>query len=69
MFSGAGSSAPPPPRETDRTAELDNRQLLSLQQQIIRQQDEELMEVEKMVQSTKVRAWRVCSSGVGVGGG
>lgn len=53
LFSGASSSAAPPPRETERTAELDNRQLLSLQQQVMRQQDEELLEVEKMVQSTK----------------
>ncbi len=47
----------PPPRETEATAELDNRGLLGLQQQVMRQQDEELEAMEKTVISTKVRRW------------
>ena len=55
LFSGAGpSSGPLPPRETEATAELDNRGLLGLQQAVMRRQDEELAAMEKTVASTKV---------------
>ncbi|GLC33090.1 hypothetical protein PLESTB_000371500 [Pleodorina starrii] len=55
LFGGASGSGggPLPPRETESTAELDNRGLLGLQQQIMRQQDEELEAMEKTVTSTK----------------
>ncbi|PNW70184.1 hypothetical protein CHLRE_17g709350v5 [Chlamydomonas reinhardtii] len=54
LFSGAGpSSGPLPPRETEATAELDNRGLLGLQQAVMRRQDEELAAMEKTVASTK----------------
>ena len=41
-------------RETLQTADLDNRGLLTLQQQVMRDQDAELAELEKSVTSTKV---------------
>lgn len=53
LFGGASGSGMPPPRETEATAELDNRGLLGLQQQVMRQQDEELEAMEKTVISTK----------------
>ncbi len=51
-----GSSAPG--RETLRTAELDNRGLVQLQQTVMREQDAELEELERSVTSTKVRIGR-----------
>ncbi|GIL45063.1 hypothetical protein Vafri_2014 [Volvox africanus] len=54
LFGGAsGSGAAPPPRETEATAELENRGLLRLQQHMMRQQDEELAAMEKVVGNTK----------------
>ncbi|GFR48497.1 hypothetical protein Agub_g10396 [Astrephomene gubernaculifera] len=54
LFGGAsGSSGHLPPRETEATAQLDTRGLLGLQQQVMRQQDEELEAMEKTVASTK----------------
>ena len=53
---GGGSSAPG--RETLRTAELDNRGLVQLQQTVMREQDAELEELERSVTSTKVRSGR-----------
>lgn len=44
-------------RETEATAELDGRGLLQLQEQVMRQQDRELEDIEKAVVSTKVRGW------------
>eukprot|EP00958_Prasinococcus_capsulatus_P021733 scaffold2986_cov406-Prasinococcus_capsulatus_cf.AAC.3 len=41
------------PRETEQTAELDNRQLLQVQNQLRQQQDAQLDELETVVQSTK----------------
>ncbi len=41
-------------KETEVTAELDNKGLVQLQQQIIHQQDRELEQMEKTVVSTKV---------------
>lgn len=55
--SGGGSSAyaaqQPLARETDTTAEMDNRGLVSLQKQIMGQQDTELEHLEKSVATTK----------------
>ena len=48
---GSGSAAG---RETLRTAELDNRGLVQLQQTVMREQDSELEELERSVISTKV---------------
>lgn len=42
-------------KETEATAELDNKGLVQLQQQIMQQQDHELEQMEKTVVSTKVR--------------
>ncbi|PNH01546.1 Syntaxin-52 [Tetrabaena socialis] len=54
LFGGAsGSGGPLPPRETEATAPLDNRGLLGLQQQVMRQQDEQLEVMERTVISTK----------------
>lgn len=50
----AGSQQRTPGRETEATAELDNRGLVQLQQQVIQQQDQELEQMEKTVVSTKV---------------
>lgn len=41
-------------RETDRTAGLENRELLQMQQRVMDDQDAELAELEKTVNSTKV---------------
>lgn len=41
-------------KETEATAELDNKGLVQLQQQIMQQQDHELEHMEKTVISTKV---------------
>ena len=43
-----------PARETDLTAGLENRALLQMQQQVMDDQDAELAELEKTVNSTKV---------------
>lgn len=53
---GSGSAAG---RETLRTAELDNRGLVQLQQTVMREQDSELEELERSVTSTKVSCPRV----------
>lgn len=45
-----------PARETMSTADLDNRGLLQLQQGTMSRQDNELEELERSVNSTKVRA-------------
>ena len=57
---GGGSSAPG--RETLRTAELDSRGLVQLQQTVMREQDAELEELERSVTSTKVRFGRAGAS-------
>lgn len=44
-----------PPRETEITAKLDDNELLSLQEQVMRQQDEDLSQIEKGVTTTKVK--------------
>lgn len=49
----AGSSSQVQPRETEQTADLDNKQLLQLQNKIIKVQDEELETMEKSIISTK----------------
>jgi SYP5 family syntaxin len=41
-------------KETEATAELDNQGLVQLQQQVMKQQDQELEQMEKTVISTKV---------------
>ena len=46
-----------PARETMSTADLDNRGLLQLQQDTMSRQDNELEELERSVNSTKVHAW------------
>lgn len=53
LLEGAGGRRGPP-RETDQTATLENDQLLGLQQQIMRQQDQELVQIEDAVHNTKV---------------
>ena len=45
-----------PARETMSTADLDNRGLLQLQQDTMSRQDNELEELERSVNSTKVQA-------------
>jgi SYP5 family syntaxin len=50
----AGSQLQDRGRETEVTAELDNRGLVQLQQQVMQQQDQELEQMEKTVISTKV---------------
>lgn len=50
----AGSQQRSAAKETEATAELDNRGLLQLQQQVMQQQDQELEQMEKTVISTKV---------------
>lgn len=52
---GMASSSSGPARETDRTAELDNRGLLQMQEQVMKEQDKNLEELERYVQSSKVR--------------
>jgi SYP5 family syntaxin len=53
--SGGGGGTPLQPlgRETDTTAELDNRGLVSMQQHIMQQQDTELEHLERSVATTK----------------
>jgi hypothetical protein len=64
LMAGAGGSGGGAARETEATAALDTRGLLQLQEQVMKQQDRELEQMEKTVTSTKVfGAW------VGVGGG
>ena len=48
-----------PAAESTRTAELDNRGILQLQQELMSEQDEELAELEKSVTSTRVRCWLI----------
>lgn len=50
----SGSQQRQPGQETEVTAELDNKGLVQLQQQIMQQQDQELEQMEKTVVSTKV---------------
>eukprot|EP00878_Enallax_costatus_P020004 GHUV01021128.1.p1 GENE.GHUV01021128.1~~GHUV01021128.1.p1 ORF type:complete len:209 (+),score=78.66 GHUV01021128.1:535-1161(+) len=49
----AGSQQRQPGKETEVTAELDNKGLVQLQQQVMQQQDRELEQMEKTVVSTK----------------
>ncbi|GMH34134.1 hypothetical protein BSKO_01968 [Bryopsis sp. KO-2023] len=49
---GVGGRAGPP-RETDQTAALENHQLIGLQTQVMRQQDQELEQMEEAVHNTK----------------
>lgn len=49
----AGSSSASPGRETDTTAGLQNTELLQMQQRVMDDQDAELAELEKTVNSTK----------------
>ena len=52
---GSSSQGPlQPAQETSRTAELDNKELVQLQRQVMREQDEDLDELERTVGSTKV---------------
>eukprot|EP00877_Chromochloris_zofingiensis_P014326 jgi/Chrzof1/9147/Cz03g37190.t1 len=55
LLQGGSSSsrALPGGKETDQTAELDNRGLLQLQEHVMKQQDQELESMEKAVISTK----------------
>ncbi|KAG2489068.1 hypothetical protein HYH03_012504 [Edaphochlamys debaryana] len=53
LMAGASLGGPLPPRETEATAGLDNRGLLGLQQQVMANQDRQLEDMEKTVQSTK----------------
>ena len=46
-----------PPKETLRTAELDNRGVMQLQEATMAQQDAELEQLERSVTSTKVSAF------------
>ena len=48
-----GGAAQPISRETDATAEMDNRGLVSMQRQIIQQQDNDLEHLERSVNTTK----------------
>lgn len=50
----SGSEQRQPGKETEVTAELDNKGLVQLQQQVMQQQDRELEQMEKTVVSTKV---------------
>ena len=42
-------------RETEQTADLDNRGLLQMQNRVMQSQDNELEELERTVASTRVR--------------
>lgn len=55
LFASGVSAAPVQARETEATAELDNRGLLQLQRNVMREQDQQLEQVEKTVINTKVR--------------
>jgi hypothetical protein len=57
----AGSQQRSAAKETEATAELDNRGLLQLQQQVMQQQDQELEQMEKTVISTKVGSCSSCN--------
>lgn len=57
--SGASSSSGAA-KETQATAQLDSRGLLQLQEQVMKQQDRELEQMEKTVVSTKVRLCAYC---------
>ena len=52
---GTGQSSGPP-RETEQTAGLDNQELLVMQDRIMKDQDEELVHIEKSVHTVKVRS-------------
>lgn len=54
LFASGVSAAPVQARETEATAELDNRGLLQLQRNVMREQDQQLEQVEKTVINTKV---------------
>lgn len=55
LLQGASTSRPAAEgKETEATAELDNKGLLQLQQHVMRQQDQELETMEKTVINTKV---------------
>ena len=51
---GGSGSSNSTPQETVRTAELDNHGLVHMQRQVMQEQDTELAELEKTVNSTKV---------------
>lgn len=51
----SGESSGGPPTETDTTAKLDNQELLQMQNRIMKDQDEELVHIEKSVKTTKVK--------------
>ena len=42
-------------KETDKTAELDNRSILQMQQDVMQEQDQSLVAMEQSVASTRVR--------------
>lgn len=56
---GGRAAAAPDGHETEATAELGNRGLLSMQQQVMQQQDEELESLERTVVGTKHIALQV----------
>ena len=61
-----GGQQRPAGKETEVTAELDNRGLVQLQQQVMQQQDRELEQMEKTIISTKVRLdGAACSTATG----
>ena len=53
--------APAPGRETMSTADLDNSGLLQLQQDTMARQDNELEDLERSVNSTKVMMFVICT--------
>jgi len=61
LFGGANGAAKP--RETDRTAELDNAGVAQLQQSVMREQDDAVEQLERSVQSTRVRPCTLDSRG------
>jgi t-SNARE complex subunit (syntaxin) len=56
---GGGTALQPLGRETDTTAELDNRGLVSMQQKIMQHQDTELEHLERSVATTKQVALQI----------
>jgi syntaxin of plants SYP5 len=53
LLGGVDGTTSSVPRETDATAELNNRGLISMQQQVMHQQDTELEHLERSVVTTK----------------
>lgn len=53
LLSNGSTAKPINSRETDATAELDNTGLLSMQQQVMQEQDGNLLLLERTVQGTK----------------